>query len=259
MSRIWLAANGGNGFLAPLLESGRIHIDRVKVGPWMGDATLTVTAAAHPVLLHISDGLAWPRAYRWIAEQTIRTEWLQTPWVSAHLELGASLLNYHWPGAALIPRSIAHRWAVSTIRRWAIRSPVRVLAENMCRSRAAGHHYLVDPAFISQVVQEADCHFLLDLAHARVSAWMRGQPVRDYVQELPLDRLVEIHVSGPRPAASDGRLVDAHESLQEKDYALLEWVLNLTRPMAISLEYWRDGARLEEQLVRLRHIMDATA
>ena len=245
--------------LAPLLESGSVQIDRVKVGPWLGDAALTVAAAAHPVLLHISDGLAWPRAPSWIAQQAIRIKWLQTPWVSAHLELGASLLNYHWPGAALVPRSLAHRWAVNTIRRWALRSPVPILAENMCRSRPTGHHYLVDPAFISQVVQEADCHFLLDLAHARISASMRGQPVRDYVRELPLDRLVEIHVSGPRPDGNDDRLVDAHESLQEEDYALLEWVLNLTRPMAISLEYWRDGARLEEQLLRLRHIVDALA
>jgi uncharacterized protein (UPF0276 family) len=258
MSRIWLVANAGDGFLSPLIEGKTVHLDRVKVGPWMGDARLTVTAASYPVLLHLSDGVAWPRTRRWIADQSWRSEWLKTPWVSAHLDLGCELLNRLNLSSAIIPRSLAHRWAVSTIQRWSHYSPVRVLVENMCRSRAIGHPYLVNPAFISQVVREANCHFLLDLAHARISAAMRGQSAQDYIAELPLDRLVEIHVSGPRPAQDDGRLIDAHESLLEADYSLLSWVLDLVRPQAVSLEYWRDGTQLEQQLVRLRQIVDGT-
>jgi uncharacterized protein (UPF0276 family) len=136
----------------------------------------------------------------------------------------------------------------------------------MPRSRPAGHPFLVDPTFITQVVTEANCYFLLDLAHARVTAAMRRQTVHDYIDELPLDRLVEIHVSGPRQAQNSGRLVDAHhvdahlvdahESMQEDDYDLLEWVLGLARPLAVSLEYWRDGALLKEQLLCLRKILN---
>jgi uncharacterized protein (UPF0276 family) len=127
----------------------------------------------------------------------------------------------------------------------------------MNRSRFAGHPYLVDPTFISHVVREADCYFLLDLAHARVTAAMLGIPVRAHIQELPLDRLVEIHVSGPRPIGEQGRWRDAHESMQEEDYALLEWILNLIRPLAVSLEYWRDSTLLRKQLQRLRHLLDS--
>jgi len=254
MTRIWLAANGGNGTLEPLLAAGDVCLDRGKVGPWIGDAKLAVVAAAHPVLLHVSEGVAWPRSQRWIIEQTNRTRWLKTPWVSAHLDFISCRLSEQWPFGRLIPRSLAKRWAVSTLQRWAALSPVRLLVENMPCPRRNGHTYLVDPAFITQIVEEADCHFLLDLAHARVSAAMRGQPVREYVQQLPLDRLVEIHVSGPRQL--DGRLVDVHQSLQEKDYALLEWALGLARPLAVSLEYWRDGALLKEQLLRLRRLLD---
>ena len=126
----------------------------------------------------------------------------------------------------------------------------------MPRSRPVGHPYLVDPTFITQVVTDANCYFLLDLAHARVTAAMRRQTVHDYIQELPLDRLVEIHVSGPRQARNNGHWVDAHESMQEDDYDLLEWVLGLARPLAVSLEYWRDGALLKEQLLCLRKILN---
>ncbi len=257
MNRIWLAANGGNPFLEPLMAAGEVPVDRVKVGPWMGDAALTVTAAAHPLLLHISDGVVWPRGERWIREQLVRTEWMRVPWISAHLELNSRVLNYHWSFPPLIPRSLGLHWAVRTVQRWAKRSPVPVLVENMARSRPDGHPYLVEPAFICQVVQESDCFFLLDLAHAQVSAAMRGEAVQDYVRQLPLDRLVEIHVSGPRPHPKNGRLVDAHQTLQETDYELLAWTLTLVRPRAVSLEYWLDGKEIKRQLLRLHEILES--
>lgn len=257
MSRIWLAANGGNPFLEAMLAAGEVPVDRVKVAPWMGDAALTVAAASHRLLLHISEGVAWPRSSRWIGEQLILTEWLRVPWVSAHLELSPTVLNYHWPLPSLIPRPLATRWAVSTLRRWARRSPVPVLVENMARSGPGGHAYLVAPDLIRQVVGESDCFFLLDLAHAQVSAAMRGEAVEDYIRQLPLDRLVEIHVSGPRPAASKGRMVDAHQTLQERDYALLAWTLTLARPRAVSLEYWEEGEAIRRQLLRLHEILES--
>jgi uncharacterized protein (UPF0276 family) len=124
--------------------------------------------------------------------------------------------------------------------------------------------YVVDPAFISGVVEETGCGLLLDLAHARVAAHYHGEPVRDYLARLPLDRLVEIHVSGPRPLEAngktgDGRLYDAHRSLQEEDYTLLRWVLERSAPRAVTLEYWRDRAQLETQLRRLRALLDGYA
>ncbi len=254
MSRTWLAANGGNGLLESLLAAGEVCVDRVKVAPWMGNAALTVTAAAHPILLHLSDGVVWPRSGRWVDEQVHLTQWLPTPWVSAHLAMGIFRLGYAWPLFRLVRRPVALRWAVGTIKRWAASSPVRVLIENMNVAPFAGHAYLSDPAFISQVAEEADCGFLLDIAHARIAAMQRGESVQAYIQRLPLHRLVEIHVSGPRQR--NGHLFDAHETLQEPDYQLLEWALTQARPLAVSLEYWQDRELLREQLARLRHILD---
>jgi uncharacterized protein (UPF0276 family) len=123
---------------------------------------------------------------------------------------------------------------------------------------------VVDPAFISSVIEETNCGLLLDLAHARVAACYQDEPVRHYLARLPLNRLVEIHVSGPRslPAsdgASGGRLFDAHEPMQEADYALLTWVLERTRPQAVTLEYSKDRAQLKAQLDRLRTLLDRPA
>jgi uncharacterized protein (UPF0276 family) len=255
VSAIWLAANGGNEHIEALLASGAVHLDRIKVGPWVGDDQLALLCAAQSPLLHISYGVIWPRSGRWITEQVRLTRFVDAPWASVHLDIGLPYAIYYWPLTALLPRALAERWAVHTLQRWAAQSPVPLLAENMPRWARDRPAYVVDPAFISRVVESADCALLLDLAHARVSAYMLGQPAREYISQLPLDRLIEVHVSGPRRSPANGRLLDAHEPLQEEDYALLAWVLERARPQAVTLEYGRDRAHLEAQLLRLQQLL----
>jgi uncharacterized protein (UPF0276 family) len=250
MAGIWLAASGGNEHIEALLASGAVHVDRIKVGSWIGANRL-----AYPALLHISRGAIWPRVGRWIAEQVRLTRLVDAPWTSVHLDIGLPYAIYRWPLTALLPRSVAERWAVRTLRRWGAQSPVPLLAENMPPWKRDRPAYVIDPAFIARVIEGVGCGLLLDLAHARVSAHRRGQPARNYISQLPLDRLTEIHISGPRPSPANGQLVDAHEPLQEEDYTLLAWVLERAQPQAVTLEYDRDRAQLEAQLLRLRELL----
>jgi hypothetical protein len=93
------------------------------------------------------------------------------------------------------------------------------------------------------------------MGHAQVSAAVLGMVVRDYVNRLPLARVVQVHVSGPRLRA--GRLVDAHEPLQARDYDLLDFVLARTDPQVVTLEYIREREPLREQLHRLHMILES--
>ena len=133
MNRIWLAADGGSEHIAALLAGGTVHVDRLKVGSGMGDRQLSAIAAAHPTLLHISEGAIWPRGKRWIERQIYLSRLVGTPWTSVHLDLGSSFLAYRWPGPSPILPFVARIWAVRTLRRWAARSPVPLIAENMPR------------------------------------------------------------------------------------------------------------------------------
>jgi uncharacterized protein (UPF0276 family) len=250
MAGIWLAASGGNEHIEALLASGAVHVDRIKVGSWIGANRL-----AYPALLHISRGAIWPRVGRWIAEQVRLTRLVDAPWTSVHLDIGLPYAIYRWPLTALLPRSVAERWAVRTLRRWGAQSPVPLVAENMPPWKRDRPAYVIDPAFIARVIEGVGCGLLLDLAHARVSAHRRGQPARNYISQLPLDRLTEIHISGPRPSPANGQLMDAHEPPQEEDYTLLAWVLERAQPQAVTLEYDRDRAQLEAQLLRLRELL----
>ncbi len=109
---------------------------------------------------------------------------------------------------------------------------------------------------INRILEETGCDLLLDLSHARIAAQVLGMAVEDYVNLLPLEKVVQVHVSGVRER--DGRLYDAHQSLQEEDYALLEWALTKVRPAWLTLEYFReDRDEIRQQLTRLKAIISA--
>jgi uncharacterized protein (UPF0276 family) len=151
---------------------------------------------------------------------------------------------------------------------------VPLLLENVPLFPNRSHLNITEPAFISQVVAQTDCGLLLDLAHTRSSAYLLGLEPRDYLAQLPLERVVELHLSGPRPLSElsakrqawiyenagsvsgilhvDGdTLIDVHETMREADYELLAWVLEKARPKAISLEYFREADPLKHQLERI--------
>lgn len=112
----------------------------------------------------------------------------------------------------------------------------------------------VDPLRIRRIIEETGTGFLLDLAHARVVASLFQRDIHEYLQQLPLERTVQIHVSGPR--LRKGILSDAHEPMQEEDYRLLQWALERTHPQVVTLEYYKEKNALAEQLSRLTAIVE---
>lgn len=98
-------------------------------------------------------------------------------------------------------------------------------------------HYKLgsEPSFITEVCEAGDCGFLLDIAHARCSAWNFGIPVERYLESLPLSRLVEIHLAGVSLRAEG--ILDTHTKLSDEDYQLLVSILEKTAPEIITIEY----------------------
>jgi uncharacterized protein (UPF0276 family) len=194
----------------------------------------------------------------------------------------ARLNRYHqlcgdsrWVSAHLSP---VPAWAVTPALRWGMKLPLpgsdhmvdRLIRQvNRLKSRLTLSLILEnlpicpvfdstiegEPAVINQVLQETGCEMLLDLAHARVSAGLIGVLVKDYLLQLPLEKIRQIHISGVRVV--DGTLQDAHETLTEEDYGLLDWVLKRIRPEMATLEYFNeDKDGLNRMLVRLRQVLD---
>ncbi len=98
------------------------------------------------------------------------------------------------------------------------------------------HYPYIMPEQYNRLFADNDVSFLLDLTHAKITAKYRGWDIHDYLRELPLNRVVEIHVNGSG-YDKDGFPADTHQAMENEDYKLLEWVLNYTNPDIVTLEY----------------------
>ena len=79
--------------------------------------------------------------------------------------------------------------------------------------------------FISAVVQEAGCLLLLDVNNVFVNANNFGFDADSYIDALPLDRVVQVHVAGHH-VEDDGLRVDTHAAdIIDPVFELLERTL----------------------------------
>jgi uncharacterized protein (UPF0276 family) len=246
--------------LRQALAAGTLPIDAVETtGPCADEAAAHF--AGRTLLLHNSvwdTSLAHPTAFARDDLIALTRRLLRVtgaPVLSAHLGFAAADVAYA-DGAmqarspALDPDLLFERTCAS-IRGFAAALPVPLILENLDLGPTAAYRHVCRAEFITAVLEATDSGLLLDLAHARVTAARLGMSVDDYLGALPLGRVWQLHLSGPRPNAA-GTLDDAHEVLCDADYELLARVIAWTHPAAITLEYHRDRAALVRQVERLQ-------
>lgn len=248
-----------------LMAAGGIPIDFLETG-----GPRAATAAALPgvprLLVHNAVwnwSLADPRALDAAGVMSTTREVLArtaAPWLSVHLGFASAGVAAEGdamvPRSPVLPREMVRQSIVATARDLATALPVPLLLENLDYWPTGAYEYVSEPAFIAGVLEAAPVEFLLDLAHAQVAAARLGIPIDDYLALLPLRRVRELHVSGPRFV--EGALFDAHEPLVEEDYRLIALVLGAVRPQAVTFEYHgEDGAAVAAELPRLRRALDA--
>lgn len=236
-------------------------VDGVEVGPWYLPDEIAWYRKSNPELEFFFHGAdlghpvrVHPRALSRIQEYM---EASGSRWVSLHLSAWLprwmrKLLVNGWPLPPPAPALDALRlaWQARQIA-GALERPV--LLENVDPLPMPGYDYYAEPAYIRQVIHESGCSMLLDTGHARVTAAQFGMDMMTYTLQLPLERVKQVHLSGPRE--KNGRLFDAHETLQEEDYALLDFVLGRSDVQVVTLEYTREPGALREQIQRLRSML----
>lgn len=155
---------------------------------------------------------------------------------------------------------------------------MKVILENVpARYGNRKKDFLSSPEFITKVVNELDCGFLFDIGHARVAADVLGVPFEEYVNRLPMNRLIEIHLSGAM-SMPNGTIGAMHTKMNEEDYIFLEEAIRKYDTLQIiTLEYgpWAEDEKtcgypvpkygivnekikseVYEQLIRIKEIMN---
>jgi hypothetical protein len=142
---------------------------------------------------------------------------------------------------------------IGQIRRLVLALSVPVLLENMPALPFPGFAFEAEPGRIRRVLGATGCDLLLDIGHVRIAAQALGVEVTEYLEQLPLERVRQIHASGARQR--EGTWFDAHEPLAEADYGLLAHLIERTQPAVLTLEYIREPEALRQQLTRLRAML----
>ncbi len=187
-------------------------------------------------------------------------ERFQSPWLSDHLSYNQTpefATGFFLPprqtveGVRVVTRSIS-------LLQEALRVPVLVeTGVNYLRPRP---DEIPDGQFVAAAVERANCGLLLDMHNVFTNALNGRQPIDEFIDSLPLERVLEIHLAGGMEL--DGFWLDSHSGeIPEPLVAICERVIpRLPNLSAIVFEIFPSFVQLvgldlvQAQIERLREL-----
>jgi len=114
---------------------------------------------------------------------------------------------------------------------------------------------------ITEILERADCGMLLDVNNVAVNATNHGFDCIEFMEALPLSRVVQMHVAGgERLAHLDDLVIDTHGTdVDERVRTLMEWVIERVGPIPVIYERDHDIPSLPElgrQVAELQEAYD---
>jgi uncharacterized protein (UPF0276 family) len=160
---------------------------------------------------------------------------LNPPWWSEHIcftkaggvDIGhLSPLPYTQEAIEVLCRNIAE------VKRW-IDAPL--ILENITYMVTLPGAEMTEAQFLTEVVEKSDCGLLLDITNLHTNAVNFGYDVQEFWQQLPLERVVQLHFVGGH--WHDGILIDSHsQSTPVEVWELMDKVVNAAPVKGIILE-----------------------
>lgn len=167
----------------------------------------------YPIILHgvgLSVGSPEPVDQRYLQQLKELVEWVNPPWLSDHLcWTGVGGKNSH----DLLPvpytdEMLSH--IVDKIKHVQDYLGRRILIENPSSYLEFSGSYIPESEFLAALSEKSDCALLLDVNNVYVSCYNHHLDVKEYMDNLPLDRVVQVHLSGHHNYGS--HIVDTHDN-----------------------------------------------
>jgi uncharacterized protein (UPF0276 family) len=160
----------------------------------------------HNVGLPVGGTIAPEAAELDLLKDTIR--YFGSPWVSDHLSFNHT--SEFATGFFLPPRQTlaSVQTASASIRRLQDALLVPVAVETGVNYLRPRDDELPDGEFVARVVEMASCGLLLDLHNVYCNSVNGRQPLKEFLDQLPLERVWEVHLAGG--LEFDGFYLDAH-------------------------------------------------
>lgn len=230
------------------------HIPEEVAGPG-GVHDLLLLRDAVPLLLHgigLSLGSAEGLDPDRLAHVARVVEAVEPPWFSEHIaftraggvEIGhLAPLPFTREAVATLARNVAE------LKR-AIPG-VPVLLENITYPFELPGAEMTEAEFVRSVLEESDALLLLDLENVHANSRNHGYDPVEYLESLPLDRAVEVHLAGG--VFVDGEYADTHtRPVPEESWRLLEWLAPRADLKAVIIERDDDLPPFSELLGEVR-------
>lgn len=238
----------GLGLRSEMAEETFAHsneIDFVEIAPEnymeIGGASrhrLENAVSKFPIISHglnLSIGSTDDLNYGYLASLKNLLDEINAPWWSDHLCF-TSVDNVYIHDLLPLPFSreaITH--IVERIKRVQDFIARPFLLENISFYMYMPGNEMPETDFISKIVEKADCGLLLDVNNVIVNSINLKFDPEKFVNELPLERVLQIHVAGHKLIGD--YIIDTHGSpVIDPVFELLDYVLKRTQVKGIMLE-----------------------
>jgi uncharacterized protein (UPF0276 family) len=179
---------------------------------------------------------------------------LEVPWHSEHLCLGGVDQRFFHD---LLPLPFTEEAAQLASRRLieardAIDTPLAL--ENVSYYAPQSDDGLAEADFVIEVLERADAKLLLDVNNIYVNSRNFGFDPRAYVDKIPVERVVQVHIAG-HLVRQDGLRIDTHgEPIPDDVYSLLDYALRKVGPVPVLLERDNDIPPLDDLLAEIERL-----
>jgi hypothetical protein len=178
------------------------------------------------------------------------TEFLKvtrSPWHSEHLcwtSFGGATTH------ELLPMPFtrdAVRHTVERARRIQSELPVPFLFENVSYYACLGEPEMSEKQFLAEVLEGADCGWLLDINNVYVNSRNHGFDAKEWLEGMPLDRVQQMHIAGHAWFEAEQLIIDTHGApVIDPVIELMQWVLpRIGRAVPVLLERDNEIPELE--------------
>jgi uncharacterized protein (UPF0276 family) len=210
-------------------------------------------AEHRPVVMHgvsLSIGSADPLDSVYLSKLAELAGRVKPMWISDHLcWTGIAGTNSH----DLLPMpltepSLAH--VTARVREVQDRLGRPLILENPSSYLQFAGPQMPECEYLGRLAEDSGCGLLLDVNNVHVSAFNHGFDAEAYIDALPAERIVQVHLAGPRDCGT--HLLDTHDSpVLEPVWALYALAQRRTGGVATLLEWDSSIPPYDELLAEL--------
>ena len=135
---------------------------------------------------------------------------------------------------------------------------VEIAIENNNYYPTEAYRDVTEAGFISEIVNENDLRFLFDIAHAKVTCFNKNINFEKYKSELPLDRIIQVHICTYSIDNELNQAYDAHSYPNDEELLEVSKIIaKFENVKYLTVEYYRDIENLERSLNDVKRVVNA--